>query len=585
MSFYSDASLVLIPSGYKNQKIYSAKPTDGSGDLVFSRASDATRVDSNGLIEKVRTNYLLQSNQFDTVWSDFYGVSGQTGYDGSNDAWRYDSSSSALRLQQLQGYQYSFVRTYSIYAKYVDTQWILLQISGGTSESAWFDVQNGVLGNLLNGFDSSITSVGNGWYKCTISGANANQDRVRLYVVNNNGSASTIDGSVLIQDAQLEQGDIATDYIPTTTASVSVGPVANLPRLDYSGGASCPSLLLEPQRTNLATYSESFENAAWSKVNATITANDAVSPDGYTNADKLVEDTTAADRHSIARIITTTSFTPYVAYIFAKKGERDFIYFRSSVASAFNLQWFDLTTKTVGGTVGSFDDAGVVEFANDWVLCYVKKTELTGSSRLFQWGLATDNLVETYNGDGTSGAYLWGAQLEAGSYATSYIPTLGSAVTRLADAALLNNSAALPTAYPFTLFAECEVTLASDGQALTFSNTASSTEYFTIDFLTGFYRIASRPSTTQDSAVSTLATTLGFHKICGVFTSTTLKLFVDGTLVASGANTQAFNASINDIFIGQLRSVSDTGNRNPVKQALVFKSALSDAQAIELTTL
>ena len=69
MSYFDDASLVMIPSGYKDQKVYSVKPLDGSGDLTFSRASSATRVASNGLIEKVRTNIILQSQDFTTTWS------------------------------------------------------------------------------------------------------------------------------------------------------------------------------------------------------------------------------------------------------------------------------------------------------------------------------------------------------------------------------------------------------------------------------------------------------------------------------------------------------------------------------------
>jgi hypothetical protein len=110
-----------------------------------------------------------------------------------------------------------------------------------------------------------------------------------------------------------------------------------------------------------------------------------------------------------------------------------------------------------------------------------------------------------------------------------------------------------------------------------------SNEYFSIDHNAGFYRLLSRPSNTISSVTSTVPATVGFHKICGVFTSTTIKLFVDGVLVASGANAQAFNASVNDLFVGQLRSVTDTGFRNSVKQALIFKSELTDAQAIELT--
>jgi hypothetical protein len=57
MSYFDDASLVMIPSGYKTSKVYSVKPTDGTGDLAFTRSNDtATRVGPDGLIEKVRTN-------------------------------------------------------------------------------------------------------------------------------------------------------------------------------------------------------------------------------------------------------------------------------------------------------------------------------------------------------------------------------------------------------------------------------------------------------------------------------------------------------------------------------------------------
>ena len=263
MSLYDDASLIMYPSGYKADKIYSLKPTNGSGDFDFTRASTATRVNADGLIESVATG---------------------------------------------------------------------------------------------------------------------------------------------------------------------------VPRIDYTGGG-CGKLKLEPQRTNLLTYSEQFENADWSKFNLSVTANDTTSPDGTVNADKIVEDATAPDTHGISQVRTTTSGVDYIAYIFAKKSERDFIYFRSNVSSSFNLQWFDLTNKTVGGTVGSFQDAGIIEYPNDWVLCYVKKTETTGTNRLFQWALSTGDLVETYTGDGTSGAFMWGAQVEAGSYPTSYIPTSNSQTTRSAETA------------------------------------------------------------------------------------------------------------------------------------------------------
>ena len=96
MSLLNKASLIQIPSGYKDGTLYSAKPTNGDGDFTFSRGSNlaATRVNSEGLIEKGRENLLLQSSQFDTTWSKNNATltSGQSGYDGSSDAWKLEST-------------------------------------------------------------------------------------------------------------------------------------------------------------------------------------------------------------------------------------------------------------------------------------------------------------------------------------------------------------------------------------------------------------------------------------------------------------------------------------------------------------
>jgi hypothetical protein len=96
MSLFDDASLAMIPSAYKDGKLYSIKPTDGSGDFTFTRGSNlaATRVDENGLIEKGRENLVLQSNQFDTTWA-LGGAtitSGQADKDGGTDAWALTST-------------------------------------------------------------------------------------------------------------------------------------------------------------------------------------------------------------------------------------------------------------------------------------------------------------------------------------------------------------------------------------------------------------------------------------------------------------------------------------------------------------
>ena len=106
-SYFDEASLVMIPSGYKNQKVYSIKPLDGAGDLVFSRASSATRVASNGLIEKVRTNLVLQSQAFNTTWAlDNGGGTGSVTVT-ANYAAAPDGTTTADRIQITRGTAYS----------------------------------------------------------------------------------------------------------------------------------------------------------------------------------------------------------------------------------------------------------------------------------------------------------------------------------------------------------------------------------------------------------------------------------------------------------------------------------------------
>jgi hypothetical protein len=106
MSLFDDASLAMIPSAYKDGKLYSIKPTDGSGDFTFTRGSNlaATRVDENGLIEKGRENLLLQSSNFseaDWVKSNVTIASGFEGYDGTNDAWELTRTATAYaRMNQ-----------------------------------------------------------------------------------------------------------------------------------------------------------------------------------------------------------------------------------------------------------------------------------------------------------------------------------------------------------------------------------------------------------------------------------------------------------------------------------------------------
>ena len=244
MSFFSDASLVYVPSGVKDAKTYSIKPTDGSGDLTFSRGSDieATRVASNGYIEKAKVNLLLQSNTFSTTWANTRSTetSGQSGYDGSSDAWLIESTATAASARVYQSITKAFVHTMSVYAKAGNSDWMALLTDG--NQQAYFDLANGVVGSTSGSdvIDSKIESVGGGWYRCSAT-FNGN-DAFSIFIANGDGDTITNTGdSIYIQDAQLNYGLVAQEYQETTTTSVVSGITNDMPRLDYSGGASCPS--------------------------------------------------------------------------------------------------------------------------------------------------------------------------------------------------------------------------------------------------------------------------------------------------------------------------------------------------------
>jgi len=216
---------------------------------------------------------------------------------------------------------------------------------------------------------------------------------------------------------------------------------SNVPRLNYpliDGVVSgCPSLLLENSSTNLFTYSEDFTQG-WTENNLSVTSNQVISPDGTLNADKLVEDNTN-NFHRVLDTITSNQGTVYSHTVFAKAGERKYLVLRNNLISNINA-CFDLEDGVV--VYSGFSEANIEYYGNGWYRCFIKETATSTAGKSFSL-LTSDkeilnNNIPSYQGDGTSGLYIWGAQVEAGSYPTSYIPTNGATVTRSAETC--NNS-------------------------------------------------------------------------------------------------------------------------------------------------
>ncbi len=212
---------------------------------------------------------------------------------------------------------------------------------------------------------------------------------------------------------------------------------ADQPRIDYDPvSGECRGILIEEQRTNLLTYSEQFDNAAaWVKVNANVIADAVIAPDGTLSGDKLVEDT-GYTNHYNRQPKTVVPGTIYTFSCYLKAGERTQgsleIYTGATVYKAvFNLVTGAFITSA---GVGSYV---VTPIGNGWFRFAI--TAVASTTTLNGFIYPASGQITNYTGDGTSGIYIWGAQLEVGAFPTSYIPTTTAQVTRAADVCSVNN--------------------------------------------------------------------------------------------------------------------------------------------------
>ena len=205
----------------------------------------------------------------------------------------------------------------------------------------------------------------------------------------------------------------------------------------------CPHHILEPARTNLIQYSEDFSNAAWNKSNSSITSNAAISPDGSLNADKLIENTANNTHYTSQNSTASNEVYTYSVYVKPDTITRVRVQMSDLTTGDVRLD-YDFTTETkahnTSGSRGSWSSIGytITNISNGWLRLSLSALKGAGSVASCSVFLLDASGNSIYTGNGTSGLFVWGAQLEQGSYPTSYIPTSGTAVTRSAETA--NNS-------------------------------------------------------------------------------------------------------------------------------------------------
>jgi len=199
-------------------------------------------------------------------------------------------------------------------------------------------------------------------------------------------------------------------------------------------------LLIEGSRTNLITYSEAINNAAWTHVGGTHNANQATAPSGELTADLFTENSAASTQHRLYQTPVVAIGTTYTVSVFVKRasGSRQFGITLTTTTAVARV-YFNLDTGTVGTVVAG--SGTITAYPNGWYRCTATGVSdgLTGTTFL-QLCNGTTSGSETYTGDGTSGLYIWGAQLEAGGFPSSYIATTSATVQRSADVATMTGT-------------------------------------------------------------------------------------------------------------------------------------------------
>jgi hypothetical protein len=366
--------------------------------------------------------------------------------------------------------------TLSCYLKAGERNWAIVSTYGsavwGSNDGGVFiNLSTGALGNTFGTAGAvSVTNVGNGWYRVTTTrtAQSAGTQGMLVAVAQANGSSVpsyTGDGTsgIYIFGAQLSDSASVDPYVYQPVAAPSSVAYYG-PRFDYDPVTLAPKgLLIEEQRVNLLLRSEELDNASWLKSASTVTANALVSPDGALDADKLVEDTSNG-QHLIGQSSGTQAAGAFTFSFYVKAGERSrgectvgsAVGAGSGFYASFNLNTQTATLMGQFGTGFTGTSASLTSAGNGWFRFQLSGTTSASSNVAVQINLYNNAGSIGYTGDGTSGLFIYGAQLEAGAFATSYIPTVASQVTRTADNASMigNNFARWYTQGVGTLFAD-----------------------------------------------------------------------------------------------------------------------------------
>jgi hypothetical protein len=442
---------------------------------------------------------------------------------------------------------------------------------------------------LIHGVDTSTTSntIGTGSRTFTLA-ATAGQDqfwRTGDAVEASNGSNSMV-GTVTGYNAatQVLVCNMTSTGGSGTFTAWRIGYRG--PRFDHTSAGACRGLLIEESRTNLLQRSEEFGDTYWEKVRATISADQTASPTGETTADKLINDTTASNNHRVDRgTLSLNLNTVYTVSVFAKASEYSGLALGVDPSSPttgvqFSLSGSGSVTAQNAGYTGTIQN-----FGNGWFRCTATFTSSSTvpNHRLYMY-VGQNGTTFSYTGDGTSGIFIWGVQLEAGSFPTSYIPTTTASVVRSADVCsitganftsfynqpegtFLSNSS-----QPFITTANAQVYASDNGSDSTRFNLRHQTSF----------AVAQIGGVTQSIITFGSPTANAVSKIAYSYANANYGGARNGTLGASIPNLAI--PTVDRIFIGSKGHNSSEYLNGHIAAIRYYKKRLPNAKLVTLTT-
>jgi hypothetical protein len=496
-----------------------------------------------------------------------------------------DSSTGQHRVQQAATTVSGTSYTYSVYLKAGERTTVTMRAIGtATFAGCTINLTAGTISAITGA--ATITNAGNGWYRVSVTGA-ADSATSTCYVnLSDGGITYTGNGSsgAFVWGAQLSNSASVDPYVynpaaaPTSTAYYG-------PRFDYDPVTLAPlGLLIEEQRVNLVLYSAELDNAGWVKSLVSVTANVTTSPDGTTNADRLTADG-SNNPHDIRQTVTYTA-AAHTFSVYAKKDTNDFVQLRfgaAAIAGGTGFANFDLNAGTVGTVGAGLSAASITPAGNGWYRCTITGTTLAASTFASFYIVSSATAPSAQGNTLATSVFLYGAQLEAGAFPTSYIPTVASTVTRAADVAAITGANFSPW------FNASEGTYVVS--ASSFRGTAGSARFIQFDDGTTANNIRSGQSTLQ-----VVDATVVQVNIAGVplipFDGTVFKFasaykLNDFATVTTGAvvtDTSGTVPTVNQLVLGSGGSISPTTFINGhIRSITFYPYRLADFQLQALT--